>query len=761
MAEKIVSAGRPRLAVASALVPPIALIGGWTIAAAWQPAGYSQVRESISALAASATPHRWVMTTGLVLTGLGHLVTAYAVPRVARPGRVLLALGGLFAVLVALVPLPSRTDSSALHVAVATVSFVALAAWPLGAARAGGAQGVASADLGARPLTSADARGMPWPLRRSVRWAAVAVLGTLTALVGVATAAGWSRFGLVERLAAGAQAVWPLLVALGMWWAAGHQIARPRWHRFLLVIPLVAASVLGGTAMTTVWPTTAQTTHYKAQISFSMDPRDNGVIRAKTIFGDVRVGFDGLAPGIEAHPVVKANITDVLATGSTDLQSLQPSQAELDSAIASAARSLGLRFLLGGLLAALLVAAFEATFVPIWRRRMPPVLRLWRLLVPSAVAALAAAALVGVGVRQTYSTTHQVSFGTTGLIGVVEQNKDLLSGVEARAQEVTPYLRNLLALSGALQARYAPTASSDGDAALRLLLVSDVHDGNTYALMKTIVTEERIDAVIDAGDIVTFGRPEELDVAGIPAGIESLDVPYLFVRGNHDAASAGDQGVLERLAKVPNVVLLQPDATTYRELTINGVRIAGFNDPRYFGDSGKNTAEAQKPATAAFKATFQARDRLDIAVGHEPSAVRGLRLADLLVNGHMHVPALEGNRIQIGTFTGGGPFSHFLENASGEELVGQPSAFDIASFSGDCRLATLTRYTFHNVIEGRPAYDGVSLINGASIEAAPAKGAPERACGPGIGRQLVDVPAVSTATPQPSVSGTASGTGTG
>ncbi len=751
MAKPIVSAGHPRLAVASALVPPIALIGGWSVAAALQPAGYSAVHESISALAASTTPHRWVMTTGLILTGAGHLVTAYAVPRVGRLGRLLLGLGGLFTLLVAALPLPSRTDSSALHVAVATVSFVALAVWPLGA----GPASATSADVGAQALIDADAAAVGWPLRRYTRWAATAVLVVLTVLVGAATLAGWTRFGLVERLAAGAQAVWPLGVALGMWWAAGHPMGSARWRRVWLIVPLVGAALFGGTAMTTVWPTTAETQHYSAQISFSLDPRDNGVIRARTVFGDVRVGFDGLAPGIEARPEVKANITDVLATGSADLRSLQPSRTELDAAIGSAARTLVLRFLLGGLLVALLVAALEATFVPLWRRRMPPALRLGRLLGPAVVATLVAAAFVGIGVRHTYTPSRQVSFATTGLIGVVEQNKDLLSGVEARAQEVTPYLRNLLALSGALQAKYAP-AAADGEPALRLLLVSDVHDGNTYALMKTIVTEERIDAVIDAGDIVTFGRPEELDAAGIPAGIASLGVPYLFVRGNHDATSTDDQAVLNRLAEVSNVVLLQPDAATYREMTINGIRIAGFNDPRFFGDSGKNTAEAQKPATAMFRATFADRDRLDIAVGHEPSAVRGLNVADLLLNGHMHVPALEGNRIQVGTFTGGGPFSHYLENASGEELVGQPSAFDIAAFGADCRLETLTRYTFHNVIEGRPVYDGVSLVNGATIEKAPAKGSPERACGPGTGRQVDDVPAVSLAAPENSSPDTAS-----
>ena len=371
MAEPIASVGHPRLAVASALMPPIALMGGWTIAAALQPAGYSAVHESISALAASATSHRWVMTTGLVLTGVGHLVTAYAVPRVGRRGRLLLALGGLFTLLVAVLPLPSRTDSSAAHVAVATVSFIALAVWPLGA------------EDHSTPVVH-----LPWPLRRGIRWAAAVVLGALTALVGVATVADWGRFGLVERLAAGAQALWPLVVALGMWWAAGHPVASARWHRVLLVMPLVVAAVLGGAAMTTVWPTTAETRHYSAQISFSLDPRDNGVIRARTVFGDVRVGFDGLAPGIEVRPEVKANITDVLATGSPDLRSLQPSAAEIDAAVGSAVKALGLRFLLGGLLGALLVAAFEAAFRPLWRRRAAPSIRLWRLLVPSVAASL-------------------------------------------------------------------------------------------------------------------------------------------------------------------------------------------------------------------------------------------------------------------------------------------------------------------------------------------------------------------------------------
>ena len=71
-----------------------------------------------------------------------------------------------------------------------------------------------------------------------------------------------------------------------------------------------------------------------------------------------------------------------------------------------------------------------------------------------------------------------------------------------------------------------------------MLLVSDIHAGNQYDLMRTIVQEEGVDVVVDAGDLVNFGTVEEAEATGLFTGIESVGVPYLFVRGNHDANSA-------------------------------------------------------------------------------------------------------------------------------------------------------------------------------------------------------------------------------
>jgi hypothetical protein len=193
------------------------------------------------------------------------------------------------------------------------------------------------------------------------------------------------------------------------------------------------------------------------------------------------------------------------------------------------------------------------------------------------------------------------------------------------------------------------------------------------------------------------------------------------------------------MAKLKNVMLLEPSPKLYTEVTVNGVVIAGFNDPRFFGDDNKNNDEKQRPAAEAFNRAFANRPRPDIVVSHEPSAAKLVDSATILVNGHLHKDELEGNRIGVGTFTGGGTLSHFLFNQQGPvdntgdqpgELLGQPYAFDIAVFSQGCDLSSLTRYTYRNLIQGRPAYDNVSVINGKTIAT---REPGERTCGTDLG----------------------------
>ncbi len=166
----------------SATLAPLALVGGWSVAATRQPAGYDATRDTISALAAHDAQDPWLMTAALVVVGGCHLATALALTEADRAGRAVLAFGGVATVLVAAFPQPSPG-----HFPAATASFAALAAWPA---------------LSALPSRRAG----------------------LLASGGLAVLLGWlglelgdgDLLGLSERVAAGAQALWPLAAVLAL-----------------------------------------------------------------------------------------------------------------------------------------------------------------------------------------------------------------------------------------------------------------------------------------------------------------------------------------------------------------------------------------------------------------------------------------------------------------------------------------------------------------------------------------------------------------
>jgi len=187
----------PGWAVGSAALASPILVGGWTLAAARQPAGYDSVRDTISALAGNGATDRWVMTSALAGLGACHIATAFGLLSARTAGRAVLAGGGVATLFVAGIPLPAEGNSRA-HAIAAGTSFLALGAWPVFAFR----------------------RSTPNALLRVD--ASIAATGVLLGLVAwfvVETRS--TRSGLAERAAAGAQALWPFVVVV-----AGRLAAR-------------------------------------------------------------------------------------------------------------------------------------------------------------------------------------------------------------------------------------------------------------------------------------------------------------------------------------------------------------------------------------------------------------------------------------------------------------------------------------------------------------------------------------------------------
>jgi len=190
----------PWWAVVSAVVAPVAMIGGWTVAAAQQQS-FDPVSGTISALATQAVESPWIMTLGLAATGVAHVATAAGLRSVPRRARAVHALGGAATLAVALLPVDASPQA---HGVAAGIGFVALALWPALSGRRDG----------------------PAVLRPAVGVAASVVLVTLL-VVFVAELQRWlpgdgSLTGLTERLVAGAQALWPLVVVTALRRAVGR-----------------------------------------------------------------------------------------------------------------------------------------------------------------------------------------------------------------------------------------------------------------------------------------------------------------------------------------------------------------------------------------------------------------------------------------------------------------------------------------------------------------------------------------------------------
>lgn len=183
----------PWWAALSSSAAPTVLIGGWTVAAARQPDGFSSVRDTISALAAHGATDRWIMTAALAGLGACHAVTALGLRQAAVPGRIVLGIGGLATTAVAAFPQPDGGSSPA-HVGAAAIGFATLALWPA--------------------LAWRRDRPMPFGLSLPVALGASGVLIGLLGWFASELYGDGDAIGLSERMVAGAQALWPLAVVI-------------------------------------------------------------------------------------------------------------------------------------------------------------------------------------------------------------------------------------------------------------------------------------------------------------------------------------------------------------------------------------------------------------------------------------------------------------------------------------------------------------------------------------------------------------------
>ena len=186
-------AARP-WAIVSAGLAPILLTGSYLMAGIFQPASYSPVRSTISAMAGQAGTDRWVMTGGIFLVAGCYLVTAAGLTGVRASARALLAVAGMAGIGIAASPEPAR-GATPRHLVWTVLGAVTIAVWPAFAAR----------------------RAAPRPLILSV-YGSAAVTAVFVALLGwlLAETRDGSVLGLAERLTSSIQTCWPFIIAVAL-----------------------------------------------------------------------------------------------------------------------------------------------------------------------------------------------------------------------------------------------------------------------------------------------------------------------------------------------------------------------------------------------------------------------------------------------------------------------------------------------------------------------------------------------------------------
>jgi hypothetical protein len=167
---------------------------------------------------------------------------------------------------------------------------------------------------------------------------------------------------------------------------------------------------------------------------------------------------------------------------------------------------------------------------------------------------------------------------------------------------------------------------------IRVLHISDLHlNPAAWSVIRTTVTQFRIDLVIDTGDINDWGTPIE---ASYVDAIGTLGVPYVFIRGNHDSLYTA-----RAVAKQRNAIVLENQVTVVKGLTIGGI-----GDPRFTPDKTVENEPTPDTADPVYQSGVTLANTIrsygqpvDIALVHDPASAGGLSGAvPLVLAGHLH-----------------------------------------------------------------------------------------------------------------------------
>ncbi|MFB4317640.1 metallophosphoesterase [Actinomadura sp. 21ATH] len=255
----------------------------------------------------------------------------------------------------------------------------------------------------------------------------------------------------------------------------------------------------------------------------------------------------------------------------------------------------------------------------------------------------------------TWSTFNPQAIAEPRYTGILANAPALVGDARSIVERFSAYRAQLARLVGNVSELYAATSTlpayEPDPSTIRVLHVSDIHlNPAAWSVMRSVSRQFQVDFIIDSGDLTDHGSEPEEQFAD---EIESLKVPYVFVRGNHDSK------------RVADAVDDQKNATVLDDGSheIEGLRIYGVGDPRFTPD--KTTRDDHMGVEQLRTLGSQQAQKLrasgttpDMVVAHDPYQGEGFSGAtQLVLSGHGHKRSTRlmptGTRLFIQGSTGG------------------------------------------------------------------------------------------------------------
>lgn len=359
-------------------------------------------------------------------------------------------------------------------------------------------------------------------------------------------------------------------------------------------------------------------------------------------------------------------------------------------------------------------------------------------LVVGLVTVTATTGVLALATLVTFDSTKFAQPQFTGLLSsapyLQRRTETLAARLEGYRSGLADFVQSVTTLYAVGQQLPKP-GGLDGDVTT-VLHISDLHlNPIGYDLADRLVDQFKVDAVVDSGDLSTWGTSAE---EGFVNRIGSLKVPYVFVRGNHDSPQ-----IAEAVARQRNAVVLDGQVRK-----VAGLTFAGIADPRDLPQEGKkeNTGKDRVAASVALLSTIVEQYDADhpdapvqIAVVHDPTRLDALRgEVPLVLSGHLHERDVSfdgGTRVMVEGSTGG---AGLTANGLQRLTDGKPVPLE----------ATLLYFASSGPDAGRLlAYDEVT-VGGLGLTSV------------SIDRTLVPKKEVNPPTPTPTGTGTNAGTST-